>query len=69
MIGSQMFSDVPMISCGSSGSGGSGGAGGPDEFAWLGGSGWFGVPTLVIFGHFLAIILNPKVFTNGSISV
>ena len=28
----------------------------------LGGPGWFVVPTLVIFGHFLAIISHPSIY-------
>ena len=37
------------------------------ESAWLGGSGWSGVPSLACSGYSLAILSDPKVFSNGNI--
>ena len=61
-----MFSDVLMMFGGSFGSRGSGGS---YEFVWWAWLVCCEKPTLVIFGYFLAITSDPKVFTNGSIVI
>ena len=66
MIGFQMFSDVLMMFGGSFWSRGSGGS---YEFVWWAWLVCCEKPTLVIFGYFLAITSDPKVFTNGSIVI
>ena len=37
------------------------------ESVWLDGSGWSGVPSLACSGYSLAILSDPKVFSNGNI--
>ena len=69
MIGFQMFSDVLMMFGGFGGSFGSRGSGGSYEFVWWAWLVCCEKPTLVIFGYFLAITSDPKVFTNGSIVI
>ena len=51
------------------GSFGSRGSGGSYEFVWWAWLVCCEKPTLVIFGYFLAITSDPKVFTNGSIVI
>ena len=69
MIGFQMFSDVLMMFGGFGGSFGSRGSVGSYEFVWRAWLVCCEKPTLVIFGYFLAITSDPKVFTNGSIVI
>ena len=66
MIGFQMFSDVLMMF---GGFGGSFGSRGSYEFVWWAWLVCCEKPTLLIFGYFLAITSDPKVFTNGSIVI
>ena len=64
-----MFSDVLMMFGGFGGSFGWRGSGGSYEFVWWAWLVCCEKPTLVIFGYFLAITSDPKVFTNGSIVI